>query len=386
MKRFAILPILMLILSLLFAGQVLANENDIHEPAVEKEVIVRAKVLKVIEGQEIDPVMEGWVQDKEQILTVKMLSGDFKGEELILTHMVPAQLGMAVIVNPGDEVVLSLMVDEGKITGAFVSDFARDKKLYYLTGFFALIMIVIGGIKGLKSVISLGVTGAGIFYILLPMLFKGYDPILSTVFVAAVLTSFTMILVHGFNIKTFSGIIGTTSGVVVAGVLAMLVGKAARLTGFSSEEMQMLLYIPQQVDFNFQGLLFAGMIIGALGAVMDVGISVASAIEEVRRVNPLLKMKELTQAGMNVGRDIMGTMANTLILAYTGGAIPLILIFMAYEMPFLKIINLDLIATEIVRALTGSIGLILAIPITAVASGMLFTRFEKNDKPAQKKK
>ncbi|RYD06679.1 hypothetical protein N752_03120 [Desulforamulus aquiferis] len=135
MKRFAILPILMLILSLLFAGQVLANENDIHEPAVEKEVIVRAKVLKVIEGQEIDPVMEGWVQDKEQILTVKMLSGDFKGEELILTHMVPAQLGMAVIVNPGDEVVLSLMVDEGKITGAFVSDFARDKKLYYLTGF-----------------------------------------------------------------------------------------------------------------------------------------------------------------------------------------------------------------------------------------------------------
>ncbi|RYD06678.1 hypothetical protein N752_03115 [Desulforamulus aquiferis] len=240
-------------------------------------------------------------------------------------------------------------------------------------------MIVIGGIKGLKSVISLGVTGAGIFYILLPMLFKGYDPILSTVFVAAVLTSFTMILVHGFNIKTFSGIIGTTSGVVVAGVLAMLVGKAARLTGFSSEEMQMLLYIPQQVDFNFQGLLFAGMIIGALGAVMDVGISVASAIEEVKRVNPLLKKKELVQAGMNVGRDIMGTMANTLILAYTGGAIPLILIFMAYEMPFLKIINLDLIATEIVRALTGSIGLILAIPITAVVAGMLFTRFEKKD-------
>ena len=200
------------------------------------------------------------------------------------------------------------------------------------------------------------------------------------------MTTITMVLVHGYNKKTLAGIIGTTSGVLVAGLLALLVGKAAKLTGFSSEEMQMLMYIPQQVKFDYQGLLFAGMIIGALGAVMDVGISIASAVEEVKRVNPGLTTRQLIQAGMNVGRDVMGTMANTLILAYTGSALPLILIFMAYDMPFLKIINLDLISTEIVRALTGSIGLTLAIPITSVAAGLLLTRGELAKSPENQEK
>lgn len=372
MKKLTLICMIIMIQVLMFMGQTQANELEV--PAYEKEIIVRAKVLEVQEGTEVDPALEGWVKGKEQLVAVKILSGKFKGQELKLSHFMPEQPGMEIVVKSGDEVVLSLLAEDDKITSAFVSDIARDKKLYYLVGFFALIMVIIGGIKGLKSVISLALTGAGIFYILLPLLFKGHDPILVTVVVAAILTSVTMTLVHGWNYKTLAGIIGTTSGVLVAGVLALLVGKAARLSGFSSEEMQMLLYIPQQVDFNYQGLLFSGMIIGALGAVMDVGISVASAVEEVKRVKPVLKMRELVEAGMNVGRDIMGTMANTLILAYTGGAIPLILIFMAYEMPFLKIINLDLIATEIVRALTGSIGLIMAIPITALAAGLLFSR------------
>lgn len=338
------------------------------------EIIVRAKVLEVQAGQESNPDLEQWIQGKEELVTARVLGGTYAGQEISFFHVVPDQPGMAVLVQPGDEVILSVEVEGNKITNAFISDHARDKKLYYLAGFFVLLMVIIGGLKGAKSVLALVLTGGGIFYVLLPLMFKGYQPILMTVLVAAVMTTLTMILVHGFNLKTLAGIIGTTSGVIAAGVLAMLVGQAAKLTGFSSEEMQMLQYIPQQVQFDYQGLLFAGMIIGALGAVMDVGISIASAVEEVKRVNPKLNTRELIQAGMNVGRDVMGTMANTLILAYTGGALPLILIFMAYDMPFLKIINLDLIATEIVRALTGSVGLILAIPITSLAAGLLFTR------------
>ncbi|AQS60082.1 YibE/F family protein [Desulforamulus ferrireducens] len=372
--RKTILFFMTTILACLLMGQVVyATETE----EVAQEIIVRGKILAVSEQQETNNDLEGWIQGKEQLVTAKILSEPYEGQEVSFFHVVPDQPGMALVVKPGDEVVLSVEVEDGKVTNAFVSDHARDKKLYYLAGCFALIMVAIGGLKGLKSVVSLTLTGVGIFGVLLPLLFKGHSPIIVTILVAAVMTTITMVLVHGFNKKTLAGIIGTTSGVIVAGLLAMLVGKAAKLTGFSSEEMQMLMYIPQQINFDYQGLLFAGMIIGALGAVMDVGISIASAVEEVKRVNPALTTKELMQAGMNVGRDVMGTMANTLILAYTGGALPLILIFMAYDMPFLKIINLDLISTEIVRALTGSIGLTLAIPITSLAAGLLFTRGEK---------
>ncbi|MEW6696673.1 MAG: YibE/F family protein [Bacillota bacterium] len=374
MKR--IMLWLMAVLMLLFSGQAsFANETDTTggmDPG--KEIIVRAKILEMTEGQNNVPDLDGWIQGKEQMVTAKVLSGEYKGQEVSFFHVVPDQPGMAVIVKPGDEVILSVEVEGNKISNAFISDHARDKKMYYLAGFFALLMVVIGGIKGAKSVLSLVLTGVGIFYVLLPLMFKGHNPLLMTVLVAAVMTTITMVLVHGFNRKTLAGVIGTTGGVIAAGLLAMLVGSAAKLTGFSSEEMQMLLYIPQQVKFDYQGLLFAGMIIGALGAVMDVAISIASAIEEVKKVNPSLDTRALIRSGINVGRDVMGTMANTLILAYTGGAIPLILIFMAYDMPFLKVINLDLIATEIVRALTGSVGLILAIPITALTAGLLMSR------------
>lgn len=380
MRKFTVMCLAVLWTILLFMpGQASwANETDTTGTMdTGPEIIVRAKVLKVVESKNSNPKLQDWIQGKEQLVTARVLSGVYQGQEVSFFHVVPDQPGMAVIVEPGEEVILSVEVAGNNITSAFISDHARDKKLYYLAGFFVFMMVLIGGLKGVKSVLSLLLTGIGIFYVLLPLIFKGYHPILMTVLVAAVMTSITMVLVHGFNRKTLAGIIGTTSGVIVAGVLAMLVGKAAKLTGFSSEEMQMLLYIPQQIQFDYQGLLFAGMIIGALGAVMDVGISIASAVEEVRRVNPLLNKKELIKAGMNVGRDVMGTMANTLILAYTGGALPLILIFMAYDMPFLKIINLDLIATEIVRALTGSIGLILAIPITSLAAGILFSQGER---------
>lgn len=157
--------------------------------------------------------------------------------------------------------------------------------------------------------------------------------------------------------------------------MAYITGSATQLTGFSDEEMQALLFIPQQISYDYRGILFSGMIIGALGAVMDVGMSIASAIEEIKLANPGLGTLALIRAGMNVGRDIMGTMANTLILAYTGGAIPLMLVFMAYQTPLIRIINLDLIATEVVRALTGSIGLIVAVPITSLAAGILFGKY-----------
>jgi uncharacterized membrane protein len=247
-----------------------------------------------------------------------------------------------------------------------------------LTALFVLLIILIGHKQGLKAVITLGITLLLIGKFMLPLLFKGYSPVLLAIFTGVLVTAITVVAIGGFTKKSLAAVLGTSGGLVAAAGIAILVGILANLSGLSNEEAQMLMFIPQETQYDFRGLLFAGIIIGALGAVMDVSMSIASAMDEVQKVGSKMTFKKLFKSGMNVGKDIMGTMCNTLILAYTGTSIPLLLLFMAYQQPFIKIINLDFLATEMVRALSGSIGLILSIPITAVISAVLMAKHNTN--------
>jgi len=154
---------------------------------------------------------------------------------------------------------------------------------------------------------------------------------------------------------------------VLGGLIAYIFGIVARLSGFSSPDASMLLYLPDAIAFDFRGLLFAGIIIGALGAAMDVAISIASSLTELQRENPNISAKNMIKAGFNIGHDIMGTMINTLVLAYAGGALTMLLLFVGFGTSFHHIVNLDFFATEVVRAVAGSIGLLFAIPITIAA-------------------
>ena len=340
---------------------------------IDHDEIVRALVLSVEEAPEEQIGTEDWYE-ANQLVTVELLGGNFKGQVITFNHVLLKQTGYNIVVDPGDQVLVYVEPEGDGIGTAYITDHVRDAKLYVLLGIFIICLLILGGVKGFKSFLSLLVTGAAVLFIMLPLMLKGYSPIWVAVVVGAGSAAVTLVLVGGFGAKTLAAIIGTSGGVVAAGLLALLFGTAANLTGFSSEEMHMLLYIPQNTDFDIRGILFAGMIIGALGAVMDVGMSVASAVQEIKKANPRMGSAALMRSGMNVGRDIMGTMSNTLILAYTGSAVPLLLLFVAYETPYLKIINLDLIATEVVRALAGSIGLILAIPITSFAAAILLGR------------
>jgi uncharacterized membrane protein len=188
------------------------------------------------------------------------------------------------------------------------------------------------------------------------------------------ITIITLLIISGINRKTFSTIIGTSSGILIGGVLALIFGNLSNLTGLSSEEARMLPFIPQNISFDFRGILFSGIILASLGAVMDVSMSISSSMFEIAKADPTIKKNDLISAGMNVGRDIIGTMSNTLILVYIGSSVPLILLFLAYNINFIEIINKDIIASEIIRALSGSIGLILAIPITVLISASMFDR------------
>ena len=242
--------------------------------------------------------------------------------------------------------------------------------MLFLVFVFVLLMVLIGARQGLKALLALGLTSICLYEILLPALMKGYSLLPITILVLSMVTIITMVLVAGFNRKALAATLGTIGGVVIAGLLAYLGGDLAFLYGLSTEEERMLLFV-ENIKFDTSGLLFSGILIGAIGAIMDVAMSVASALEEVKKANPDLSSWQLVQSAMRVGNDIMGTMANTLILAYVGGGLPILILFFAYDFPAIRILNSELIATEIVRAMAGSVGLIISVPLTALAGGIL---------------
>lgn len=358
-----------------FQFEAVTNEETLPtENQTPDEILVKGKVIEVISEDEIiDPLSQQ--PTKHQILKVLITAGKYKGKEIAVINYQTDNPVFNIKVGDGDGVIVALEMDEtdkNKIKEAYIADHLREDELYILLMIFVILILAIGWRKGAKSLCALLLTLVLIWGILLPGFLHGYNPIFLTAVIAIVATVVTILIVGGRTLKSITAICGTLGGVAVAGLLAFIVGKAAHLTGFSTEEAAMLLYIPQAAKLDIQGLLFAGIIIGALGASMDVSMSIASAVEEVKRVCPDLKIWRLFQSGMNVGRDIMGTMSNTLILAYTGSSLQLILIFMAYKETILKIFNLDMIASEVVRALSGSIGMIMVIPLTSIIAAVLY--------------
>lgn len=362
-KRKLLVGILTLLIVLIFSIPTFADMSE----GTFKESYEKAVVIEV-EDKEYQDTYDDY-SFQEQLVTVKMLTGDNKGELVTVINTLSGSVGWDLEVKPNDKVVLYIVEENGQVE-KYISDMIRTPYLNYLIIFFVLAIVIIGGIKGVKSLVALGLTILAIYKILLPALLKGSSPLLITMFILIGVTLLTMFIIAGFTRKAVAATLGTIGGVIIAGVLALLVGNLAHLTGFASEESRMLLHV-EGLTLNIKGLLSAGIIIGALGATMDVAMSIASSISEIKKANPNLKANDLMRAGMNVGRDIMGTMTNTLILAYTGTALPLLILFMAYDTTAIQIFNSELVATEIVRALAGSVGLVFSVPITAFVASFL---------------
>ncbi|PAB59945.1 YibE/F family protein [Anaeromicrobium sediminis] len=353
-----ILMIIISITSISFAEEM--GEENIH---TETGIILKASEVKVDDTS----------AEKFQMVDIKITSGKYKDETFSVVHYIPENIAYSIIVEEGDKVVTVVENIDGELNVA-ISDFVRRDKILYMALLFIFLIVLIGRVKGIKAAITLFFTMFLILKVLLPGILSGYNPIWLTIGISTMITIITLVIIGGINSKSISAIVGTTLGVVIAGLLAYYVGATAKLTGLSSEEAMMLMYIPQEIKFNFKSLLFSGIIMGALGAVMDVAMSISSAIEEIYKANSSMTKKDLFMSGMNVGKDVMGTMSNTLILAYTGSSIPLLLLFMAYESSLVKILNLDIVATEIIRSLAGSIGLVMTIPITAFVASMLIKK------------
>ena len=320
----------------------------------------------------IDNIQGGDQNQIKQDVTVKILTGKFKGETVELDNMLTGNPAYDIMLSKGDRVVLHVeprveFIEDIEDVEFFISDIERVNAIYIFTGIFFLMLLAIGRKKGILSFVSIVATVALIFFALTPMILHEVSPILASLIVCILSTVITIYLVGGLNFKSTSAILGSIVSVGFAAALSILSIKLATLTGFAGEE-PMFLYTSRP-DLDFTGILSASMMLAALGAVMDTAVSIASTINEIYLTDKNLTIKDLFKSGMNVGRDIIGTMSNTLILVYLGSSLPLVLL--SNNIDLNKFFNLNQVATEITSALIGSIAILACVPVTAIISAYL---------------
>lgn len=333
--------------------------------ANEGRSFVKAEVVSVLEDNE---QLEG-VYVGDQLVQLRILSGAHKGETVEATSSSAYLYGAHC--TKGMKVVAILSESQGEIV-ASVYGYNREPMLYLMIGLFLMIIWLIGGRQGLYSILGLAFTFICIFSFFLPMVYRGFSPVAAAVIVVIASTLVTMYLVAGISVKATAAVIGTVMGVLVAGIIALVFGRLCHVTGYNVSDIENLIYVQEQIGIQVDELLFAGILIAALGAVMDVSMSISSTLQEIYDKNPGLTGRQLFHSGMTVGRDMMGTMSNTLILAFAGGSINTLVLFYAYAYSYTQIINMYDIAIEIMQGVSASLGVVLTVPfVSAVAAWML---------------
>ena len=291
---------------------------------------------------------------------------DRSGQKEIISALIGEGLFADQIdLKKGDLVLVSSFDNGDGQSGYYLADIVRRQSLLPLFVFFLVLVILVGGWRGIGSLLGLAVSLLIVIFFLVPQIATGKNPVLMVILSSLLIVPLTFYLSHGINRKTTIAISGTVISLIFAGLLAQGALQATRLTGLVSEEAGFLQSASPET-YNLQGLLLAGIIIGLLGVLDDVTVSQAAIVGQLRSINTSINDKELFLRAMAVGKDHVSSMVNTLILVYVGASLPLLLLFYNNPQPFLQVINYEIFTEEIVRALIGSIGLILAIPLTTV--------------------
>ncbi len=328
-------------------------------PVSAQEEILEGKILGSIKEDVITQSGQQYLYQKLKVLIVK---GLLANKEVVI------EVGNIPIVGQpkykaGDEVLISYSLNFEGNEVFYITDFIRRKPLLWLFLIFVLLAVIVGKWRGLNSLLGLGISFLVIFLFILPKIYAGQDPVLIAIVGSLLIIPFTFYLSHGLNKKTTMAVIGTFIALIITGLLAKFFVEITRLTGYASEEAGFL-HIAKEGMVNIKGLVLAGIIIGTLGVLDDITVSQSAIVQQLKAANPKISRKEQFWRAMDVGRDHIASMVNTLVLVYTGAALPLLLLFITGSRPFTEVINYEIITEEIVRTLVGSIGLIAAVPIT----------------------
>ncbi|MBR3201072.1 MAG: YibE/F family protein [Mogibacterium sp.] len=333
----------------------------------------RATVTAVLgDNTEMDPASDNAYRG-EQMLSAKVMTGQYKGEELMVYNYTGPLYGVPV--TEGDSITILISTHSDGQHNAVVYEYNRIPVLAAVIIIFCIVTILIGGRTGLKSLIGLIFTIICLFMILIPMLLKGAPTIPATFLMCGYISLVSFTILGGIHRKTISAFLGTFAGTAFAMVFGIIAQSMARVSGLRITDVEPLLQLRQTgTPIGLRGLLVAGIIISALGAVMDVSMSISSALEEVHQANPKLSSRQLFRSGMNIGRDMAGTMTNTLILAFLGSSFTLTIYLYSLGLSFYQLFSSAYASIEIISGISSSIGMILTIPLTAIIASALIQK------------
>ncbi|MFA4941821.1 MAG: YibE/F family protein [Patescibacteria group bacterium] len=351
-------------LTFLFIPAISRADQAANEPETFK-----AKVIEVMAVKEI--TREDGSKFKQQNLKLQGLEGKWKGKEIIYNGISDIEVADAGFYKTGDKVFVEGYTDESGEMVYYVVDFVRSGYIYLLTAIFVIMTLLVGRFKGFKALLSLFASFIIIIKFILPQILAGRDPFLISLIGSLVILAIIIYLTEGFNKKSHLAVLSVLISLFVTLILSVIFADLTRLTGFSQEESAFLIGVGQAV-INFKGLLLAGFIIGAVGVLDDIIIGQIEAVEQIKEANPNLPSGKVFILAYRVGNAHLGAIINTLFLTYVGASLPLLLLFVLNTngVTFSRLINTEIVSTEIVRTLVGSIGVILSMPIATFLASL----------------
>lgn len=343
-----------------------------------EQEFVMGTILEILDEKiEADAFVESRYIGMQKV-RVRVEEGRLRGNEFVINNTLSKRHN--IFAKEGLRIILTVRETDGKDV-VWIYNYQRSNYIHWIVGIFFALIILLGGKKGFKSLVALCFSIVMIIFVLIPMLFGGYEPIPLAVFISGIIIFVSFFLVGGINTKSMIAIFGTFFGIITASLLSYIFGKISMLSGINMENGEQVLYLAQDYQIKIKGFMFISILIASLGAVMDVSMSIASASNELVCNKYDIKEIDLFNSLMNIGRDIMGTMTNTLILAFAGSSFTLIMMIWGYQMTYRQLINIPMISIEAIQAFAGSIGIILTVPFTAfmAAISLKYRRRKANE-------
>ncbi|MCD8091130.1 MAG: YibE/F family protein [Clostridiales bacterium] len=363
-------PFLLILTGIIFAG-VLCLIPTGYEGARIYEDAERVKA-EVISVDNSAVKSSGLIKSGEQSCVVRVEKGIFKGREINAVNFLSGSLEQDKIFEEGDSCLVTISYEGDVINSCIMSDHYRlDKEAILLALFFALLLFFAGK-RGILAVLSFVITILALWKILVPAYLNGANPVWTGMVITLLMTCIIIFFVYGFDIKTVCGVLGSFLGIFTTCIIGIIFTDLLKIHGAVMSNSETLLYSGYQ-NLNLTSVFMSSIFIGASGAMMDLAVDITSAVNEVVEKKPEIKWREAARSGMNVGRAAMGTMTTTLLLAYSGSYIALLMVFMAQGTPIDHILNYKYVSAEILDTITGSFGLVTVAPFTAAVSGILLT-------------
>ncbi len=371
---YQIIAVFVSALLILFAYLYVTDEGTIFKGEMQGET-VRCEVIRITD------IKTDNVSGENEFVSVKFkaraLNTSLRGKTLdVVQEIDKSYIFSPKQVEQGDKILV-----EGYTQGAenhyYFGDYVRITPLLWLLALFCILIIVFSRMQGLKTVISLGFTCLSVFVVLIPAILNGHNIYLWSILVCVYMTVMTLCIISGFNVKALCAGIGCVCGVLCAGIVVLISDVFLNMTGLLEEESVYLIQLYPDNPINLKAIIFAMIIVGAVGAVMDVSMSISSSLYELRLKSPDIAPKELMKSGFTIGRDMMGTMANTLVLAYIGSSLTSVLLLVSYNANLEQVINKEMIIAEILQALAGSLGMLLTLPLTSAVCAVIYYKIKK---------